>query len=167
MNRKHILIILSILLLLPWGGYGAKAKKAVFIIVDGVPADMIERLKPPAIGRIAAEGGYSRAYCGGIAGTYWRDADHFGCRVQLHPDLRMGQQAQRMGQFSEARLQLLVDFPDRQGAEAGRDDGSLFELDRQPHRVARRRVARDGRPEDRLCHRRFRSRPEELSQGEG
>ena len=45
MNRKHILIILSILLLLPWGGYGAKAKKAVFIIVDGVPADMIERLK--------------------------------------------------------------------------------------------------------------------------
>ena len=44
MNRKHILIILSILLLLPWGGYGAKAKKAVFIIVDGVPADMIERL---------------------------------------------------------------------------------------------------------------------------
>ena len=70
MNRKHILIILSILLLLPWGGYGAKAKKAVFIIVDGVPADMIERLKPPAIGRIAAEGGYSRAYCGGIAGTY-------------------------------------------------------------------------------------------------
>lgn len=65
MNRKHILIILSILLLLPWGGYGAKAKKAVFIIVDGVPADMIERLKPPAIGRIAAEGGYSRAYCGG------------------------------------------------------------------------------------------------------
>ena len=70
MNRKHILIILSILLLLPWGGYGAKATKAVFIIVDGVPADMIERLKPPAIGRIAAEGGYSRAYCGGIAGTY-------------------------------------------------------------------------------------------------
>ena len=70
MNRKHILTILSILLLLPWGGYGAKTKKAVFIIVDGVPADMIERLKPPAIGRIAAEGGYSRAYCGGIAGTY-------------------------------------------------------------------------------------------------
>ena len=44
MNRKHILTILSILLLLPWGGYGAKTKKAVFIIVDGVPADMIERL---------------------------------------------------------------------------------------------------------------------------
>ena len=89
MNRKHILIILSILLLLPWGGYGAKAKKAVFIIVDGVPADMIERLKPPAIGRIAAEGGYSRAYCGGY-GTILRSPITATGRFSGSPRSRSG-----------------------------------------------------------------------------
>jgi len=45
-----------------------KTRKSVFIIVDGVPADVIERVSTPAIDEIAARGGYSRAYMGGEAG---------------------------------------------------------------------------------------------------
>lgn len=47
-----------------------KAKKAIFIIVDGIPADVIEKLDPPQFHALAAEGGYTRAYMGGRKGTY-------------------------------------------------------------------------------------------------
>ena len=42
-----------------------KPRKSVFIIVDGIPADIIERVSTPAIDEISARGGYSRAYVGG------------------------------------------------------------------------------------------------------
>ena len=42
-----------------------KKRKSVFIIIDGVPADVIERVSTPTIDEIAAKGGYSRAYVGG------------------------------------------------------------------------------------------------------
>lgn len=42
--------------------------KAIFIIVDGIPADVVERVDTPAIDAIAAEGGYTRAYVGGEPG---------------------------------------------------------------------------------------------------
>lgn len=48
----------------------AKTRKTVFIILDGIPADMIERLQPPTIQEIASHGGYSRAFCGGTVGRY-------------------------------------------------------------------------------------------------
>lgn len=48
----------------------AKTKKSVFIIIDGVPADQIERLHTPAIYDIASKGAYSRAYTGGEIGSY-------------------------------------------------------------------------------------------------
>ena len=51
-------------------GVQAKEKKAVYIIIDGVPADMIERLDLPAIKEIASEGAYSRIYVGGTKGGY-------------------------------------------------------------------------------------------------
>ena len=44
-----------------------KPRKSVFIIVDGIPADIIERVSTPAIDEIATKGGYSRAYVGGEA----------------------------------------------------------------------------------------------------
>jgi predicted AlkP superfamily pyrophosphatase or phosphodiesterase len=42
--------------------------KAVFIILDGIPADVIERVHTPALDEIAAAGGYTRAFVGGELG---------------------------------------------------------------------------------------------------
>lgn len=62
--------ILALFCLLLAGAASAQTRKAVFIIVDGVPADMIERLHTPAIDEIAARGAYARAYTGGEVGGY-------------------------------------------------------------------------------------------------
>lgn len=48
----------------------ASTKKVVYIIIDGVPADQIERLHTPAIFDIASKGAYARAYTGGEIGGY-------------------------------------------------------------------------------------------------
>ena len=45
-------------------------KKAVFILLDGIPADVLERLPTPAIDEIAGLRGYTRAYVGGDRGAY-------------------------------------------------------------------------------------------------
>jgi predicted AlkP superfamily pyrophosphatase or phosphodiesterase len=42
--------------------------KAVSIILDGIPADVIERVHTPALDEIAAVGGYARAHVGGELG---------------------------------------------------------------------------------------------------
>lgn len=42
--------------------------KAVFIILDGIPADVIERVATPAIDEIARAGGYARSHVGGDVG---------------------------------------------------------------------------------------------------
>ena len=47
-----------------------KEKKAVFIIADGIPADVIKRLKTPALNEISKQGGYARAYVGGEKDSY-------------------------------------------------------------------------------------------------
>ncbi len=44
-------------------------RKVVFILLDGIPADVIEQVSTPAIDEIAAAGGYTRAYVGGEIGT--------------------------------------------------------------------------------------------------
>ena len=46
----------------------AASPKAVFVIVDGIPADVIERVSTPTIDAIAAAGGYGRATVGGPIG---------------------------------------------------------------------------------------------------
>ncbi|MFT4017516.1 MAG: alkaline phosphatase family protein [Agriterribacter sp.] len=45
-------------------------KKAIFVIVDGVPADVIEKLNTPNLDVIAKAGGYTRAHVGGEKGGY-------------------------------------------------------------------------------------------------
>ena len=44
------------------------SSKVVFVIVDGIPADVVERAPTPAIDAIAAVGGYGRATVGGPIG---------------------------------------------------------------------------------------------------
>ncbi len=76
MNRRSIqaakIILLSTLVLITttvgWGQTGQK--KALFVIVDGIPADVVERTATPNLDAIATVGGYARAYVGGQKGTY-------------------------------------------------------------------------------------------------
>ena len=42
--------------------------KTLFVVVDGIPADVIERVSTPGIDAVAATGSYQRAYVGGEIG---------------------------------------------------------------------------------------------------
>lgn len=46
----------------------AQQKKVVFVILDGIPAQDLERVHTPNLDQIASQGGYARAYTGGEAG---------------------------------------------------------------------------------------------------
>jgi predicted AlkP superfamily pyrophosphatase or phosphodiesterase len=45
-------------------------KKALFVIADGIPADVIEKVSTPALDAIAKEGAYLHAHVGGEKGSY-------------------------------------------------------------------------------------------------
>lgn len=69
--------VLSVLILVAAGMLFGCAKvaiapiatpKAVFIIVDGIPADVLENTSTPVLDSIRGEGGYTRAYVGGATG---------------------------------------------------------------------------------------------------
>ena len=47
-----------------------KVRKTLFVIIDGIPADCLERLELPTLTDIAAHGAYSHAHCGGEVATY-------------------------------------------------------------------------------------------------
>ncbi len=66
MKIKFLLILLLVQITL-----AAQAqRKAVFIIVDGIPADVIEKVETPVLDEIASAGGYTKAYQGGAKGGY-------------------------------------------------------------------------------------------------
>lgn len=48
----------------------AQSRKVLFVIADGIPADVIEKVHTPYLDSIAAEGRYLRAYVGGEKGGY-------------------------------------------------------------------------------------------------
>lgn len=47
-----------------------KSKKVVFIIADGIPADVLEKMHPSSLRQIEKEDGYKRAHVGGEKGGY-------------------------------------------------------------------------------------------------
>ena len=64
---KKLIVLLAALI----GCHSLPAqKKVVFIILDGIPADVLEQVYTPAIDEIAATGGYTRAYLGGKKDGY-------------------------------------------------------------------------------------------------
>lgn len=69
---KKILLIscLSFLMARNLQAQQQRERKAVFVIVDGIPADVLEMVSTPDIDRIAATGRYTRMHVGGDKGTY-------------------------------------------------------------------------------------------------
>lgn len=67
MLKRIIYIALSCVAL---NGYAQQSHKTVFVIADGIPADVIEKLDLPNIKRIIKDGSYTRIHVGGNKGTY-------------------------------------------------------------------------------------------------
>jgi predicted AlkP superfamily pyrophosphatase or phosphodiesterase len=67
---KYLLAIQLFFFLLVNGLSAQKPRKAIFVIADGIPADVIERLNPAALRSISDQGGYAKAYVGGEKNGY-------------------------------------------------------------------------------------------------
>lgn len=57
-------------LLVPRETFAQRIPKAIFIIADGIPADVLEKHPAPAMHALAAQGTFTRAYVGGERGGY-------------------------------------------------------------------------------------------------
>ncbi|HJW17369.1 MAG TPA: alkaline phosphatase family protein [Flavisolibacter sp.] len=64
------MFLLVMMVLYAGQSWAQHSHKAIFIIADGIPADVIERLPTPALDVISKQGGYTRAYVGGEKGGY-------------------------------------------------------------------------------------------------
>jgi hypothetical protein len=72
MTQCYIRTLICLVCLLGYGTiYGqTKVRKTVFILVDGIPADVLEEVPTPALDSLAKVGKYMRAYVGGGKGEY-------------------------------------------------------------------------------------------------
>ena len=64
-------VVVAFILFLSAGNISAqKTHKAIFVIADGIPADLIEKLSMPNLHELTKNGGFARAYVGGEKGGY-------------------------------------------------------------------------------------------------
>lgn len=68
MHLKRFFATLFQLLVFSFFSLSLAQKKAVVILLDGIPADVLERVATPTMDEISREGGYSRAIMGGKIG---------------------------------------------------------------------------------------------------
>lgn len=69
-SMKKYLILIALVIGLN-SVYGqARQKKTLFVIVDGISSDVIEKIQKPNLDAIIKAGGYTRAHVGGNKGTY-------------------------------------------------------------------------------------------------
>jgi predicted AlkP superfamily pyrophosphatase or phosphodiesterase len=67
---KKLLLFCAVLLFSLCAAAQPKKKKVVFIIADGIPADVLEKARVPFPDQIGKQNGYKRAYVGGERGGY-------------------------------------------------------------------------------------------------
>lgn len=67
---KHLIIFCLSLLTAGTLFAQPKTKKTVYIIIDGIPSDVMEKIKPPHLNEIAKIGGYAHAMVGGEKDGY-------------------------------------------------------------------------------------------------
>lgn len=66
--KKYLALLLVVNVMIC--SYGQSVKKAVFVIVDGIAADVIEKQPTPHLDAIAKQGGYTKAHVGGEKDRY-------------------------------------------------------------------------------------------------
>lgn len=70
-NREYLtttLLLVVISFFTPFANASTATPAVIFIIADGIPADVLENTSTPVLDSIAGKGGYTRAYVGGEIG---------------------------------------------------------------------------------------------------
>ncbi len=67
---KLLISFALVFLSVPVSSQAQRTSKAVFIIADGIPADVLEKHPAPVMHALGAKGTYTRAYVGGDKGGY-------------------------------------------------------------------------------------------------